>query len=107
VFVEALYAGLPVVSTALGGVLEIIDETTGRLVPPECPEILAGALRELILKPSLRQQLGLAGPARAERLSSPGVILPKLEGVLRDLLRSASAQGSAGNFQEAKAYSVQ
>jgi glycosyltransferase involved in cell wall biosynthesis len=106
VFVEALYAGLPVVSTAFGGVLEIVDETTSRLVPPGCPEALAGALRELVLEPSLRRQLGLAGPARADRLSSPGVILPKLEGVLRDFLRSASPQGFAGDSLEAKVHSA-
>ena len=34
VFVEALYTGLPVVTTALGGALEIIDASCGVLVPP-------------------------------------------------------------------------
>ena len=34
VFVEALYNRLPVVSTALGGALEIVDESCGRLVCP-------------------------------------------------------------------------
>ena len=33
VFVEALYAGLPVVTTALGGALEILTDACGVLVP--------------------------------------------------------------------------
>ena len=32
-FVEALYAGLPVVTTALGGALEILTDACGVLVP--------------------------------------------------------------------------
>src|SRR5262249_22135283 len=37
-FIEALYAGLPVVTTALGGALEIVDATCGVLVPPGDPQ---------------------------------------------------------------------
>lgn len=37
-FVEALYAGLPVVTTAQGGALEIVDESCGRFVDPGDPD---------------------------------------------------------------------
>jgi glycosyltransferase involved in cell wall biosynthesis len=89
-FVEALAAGLPVVTTALGGALEIVDETCGILVPPRDPAALAGALRALIGNPSLRATLGAAGPERARRLCDPASSLTHLAGLLRPLAVSRS-----------------
>jgi glycosyltransferase involved in cell wall biosynthesis len=70
-FVEALYAGLPVVTTAIGGALEIVDGSCGMLVAPNDPAALAGALRRLIEDRELRARLGAAGPARAKALCDP------------------------------------
>lgn len=41
---EALCSGLPVVSTEVGGIPELLDKTNGILVPPRNPEALAKAL---------------------------------------------------------------
>jgi glycosyltransferase involved in cell wall biosynthesis len=70
-FVEAIYAGLPVVTTALGGALEIVDPSCGVLVPPGDAAALADALRMLIDDPERRRVLGTAGPARAAALCDP------------------------------------
>src|ERR1700674_4123446 len=64
-FIEALYAGLPVVTTAIGGALEIVDGSCGMLVQRDDPATLAVALRELIENCELRARLGAAGPVRA------------------------------------------
>ncbi|MCI0684020.1 MAG: glycosyltransferase family 4 protein [Gemmataceae bacterium] len=69
--VEALYARLPVVASAIGGVLEIVDETCGRLVPPGDPKILANTLRSWIGDQQLRRALGSAGPGKAFGLCAP------------------------------------
>jgi glycosyltransferase involved in cell wall biosynthesis len=61
-FVEALYAGLPVVSTRMGGAAEIVTDDCGRLTPPDDPGALAGTLSLLIDEPGLRA--GSAPPAR-------------------------------------------
>ena len=61
-FIEALYAGLPVVSTRLGGAAEIVDETCGVLVEPDCPDALASALRALFDDPARLARLGASGP---------------------------------------------
>ncbi len=53
-FIEALYAGLPVVTTSIGGALEIVDGSCGMLVEPNDPAALAGALRRLIEDRELR-----------------------------------------------------
>jgi glycosyltransferase involved in cell wall biosynthesis len=71
VIMEAMAARLPVVSTRLAGVPEMVDEgTTGLLVPPDDPPALAGALARLADDPSLRARLGNAGRERCERLFS-------------------------------------
>ena len=84
VFVEALHAGLPVVASALGGSLEIVDSTCGILVPPLKPEAVADALAQLIGDRDLRIRLGAAGPARAKHLTDPAVQLSRLHAILEN-----------------------
>lgn len=81
-FVEALYAGLPVVTTALGGAVEIIDDSCGVLVPPDDSGELAVALRRLIDDQHLRARLGAAGPARAASLCEPRAQMARLAAAL-------------------------
>ena len=64
-FVEALAAGLPVVTTRQGAAEEILDATCGVLVPPRQPAALEAALRELIADRALRRRLAARAPARA------------------------------------------
>ena len=70
-FVEALYSGLPVVATKLGGAREIVDDSCGLLVEPNNSKALAHALKLLIEDESLRRQLGDAGVMRATKLCDP------------------------------------
>src|SRR5438034_9036021 len=71
-YIEGLLAGLPVVTTAMGGALEIVDSSCGALVHPGDPAALAACLRQLMLDPGLRSGLWKAGPNRARSLSDPG-----------------------------------
>jgi glycosyltransferase involved in cell wall biosynthesis len=64
---EAMAAGLPVVASAVGGVPELVDASTGVVVPPRDPAALALALAELVADPALRERLGAAARRRAER----------------------------------------
>jgi glycosyltransferase involved in cell wall biosynthesis len=56
-FVEALYAGLPVVTTAMGGGLEIVDESCGRLVAPDDANALSQVLGSLIMNSMQEREL--------------------------------------------------
>lgn len=49
VAVEALACGLPVVGTAAGGLLEIVNSRVGRLVPIDFPDALARAVLEMVV----------------------------------------------------------
>jgi glycosyltransferase involved in cell wall biosynthesis len=65
--VEAMAAGLPVVTTRVGGATDIVvDGHTGYLIQPDDPAGLAQALESLIRDPARRQGMGERGRARAE-----------------------------------------
>jgi len=66
---EAMACGVPVVASAVGGMIDtVVDGRTGVHVPPRDPERLADALRSLLADPQRRADYGRAGVARARRL---------------------------------------
>lgn len=66
--IEAAAAGRPIVTTDMPGCREIVHhDDNGLLVPPQNPELLAGALLQLIRDPALRRQMGARGRIRAEQ----------------------------------------
>ena len=81
-FVEALAAGLPVVTTAMGGALEIVTDRCGVLCPPEVAPI-AEALQRLLQDARLRGALGEAGRTRARELCDPQARMDDLARLLR------------------------
>lgn len=65
VLVEAMATGLPVVSTAISGIPELIEPgKTGYLVPPDEPKNLARCFANLLADGALRHRMGLAARAR-------------------------------------------
>ncbi len=89
--IEALYAGLPVVATDMGGPTDILGhQACGLLVPPRQPHALADALRALVTDPDRRRAMGASGPARARALCDPAVRLTQLHDVLA---RAAAGRG--------------
>ena len=62
VLLEAMAFGLPVVSTLVMGVPEVVEDgETGLLVRPGRPDLLAEALVRLAAAPELRDRMGRAG----------------------------------------------
>ena len=65
VLMEAQSQGLPVISTRVSAVPELVEDgKTGLLADPGNPTELMQAIARLISDPSLRQSLGSAGEAR-------------------------------------------
>lgn len=62
---EAMACGVPVVASAVGGMLDsVADGGTGTLVPPEDPVALRAAVQSLLADAGLRRRYGRAGRQR-------------------------------------------
>jgi glycosyltransferase involved in cell wall biosynthesis len=70
-FIEALYAGLPVVTVAIGGGGEIVTPACGYAVEPGNIGEIASALRDLVRQPTKRQQFRISAIDRATELCEP------------------------------------
>jgi glycosyltransferase involved in cell wall biosynthesis len=78
VFLEAFMSRLPTVTTNIGGAPEIVDDSCGAVVAVNDPSALADALRKLIENPSLRRELGSAGPAKVRSMCDPKAQIERL-----------------------------
>jgi glycosyltransferase involved in cell wall biosynthesis len=85
---EAMCFGCPSVSTRVGGIPEVVEDgESGVLVPAGDADALARALEVLIQDQPQRSALGRAAQARARRLFSAGIIVPRYEALYRRLCR--------------------
>jgi glycosyltransferase involved in cell wall biosynthesis len=56
---EAMASGMPVIASAVGGLLDLVEDgRNGLLVPPDDPEALGGAIARLVAQPTLAASLG-------------------------------------------------
>jgi glycosyltransferase involved in cell wall biosynthesis len=85
IFAEALLAGVPVVTTNMGGAPEIVAPSCGRLIPPGDVDALSAALDELIVDARLRRRLAALGPAHAASRCDPSVVLPQIDRALSSI----------------------
>lgn len=97
VLLEAMAAGVPSISTPVGGVGEIVvDGETGLLVASDDIEGLAQAMADLLHDPGRRQSMAAAARRRAEELFDRRRNVPVLEGWFRDAVsRSAASRAVA------------
>jgi len=85
----AMASRLPVVSTKVGGIPELVaDGSTGFLVPPGDPKTLATALGKLLGDPALRTRMGEAGRKRIEDHVTVSQKLQATENSYLELLRA-------------------
>lgn len=62
VLLEAMAAGVPVIGTKTGGIVDIItDGVNGLLVPPDDPDALAAAIVKILQNPDLAERFREAG----------------------------------------------
>lgn len=85
--IEAMAAGLPVVSTNVGGVPDVVqDQKTGYLVSPGDARGLAQAIGSLDGNPDRRRALGEAGRKRALELFTRERLLSRIASLYESLL---------------------
>ena len=77
---EAMDAGLPVVASRLGGLVEVVDENrTGLLVPEGDAPAMAGAMTSILSRTDRGLGLGAAGRARVEREFRSAAMVGRVE----------------------------
>lgn len=84
---EAFSCGVPVVGADLGGIPELVDDTTGRLVRPEDPAQVAGMLEELLQSPGELERLGRNGQDRLRARHDPAEHLGALDDVYANVTK--------------------
>jgi glycosyltransferase involved in cell wall biosynthesis len=85
---EAMAAGLPVLTCPIAGIPEAVDDSVeGFLVTPGDSAAIADRLQRLIGDPALAERMGAAARARVERCFSAEAIIPQVEKIYADLLR--------------------
>jgi glycosyltransferase involved in cell wall biosynthesis len=94
---EALARGRPVVATAVGGVAEVIEDgENGRLVPPEDPAAIAGALQSFYERPDAALLLGREGAQLIEERYTWDHVAAEFESLYDEVVGLASfAPGDA------------
>lgn len=79
VILESMWAGCPVVATAVGGSPEQVEDgVSGLLVPRGDARALAGAVSALLRDPERRARMGAAGAARAATMFSEERVVASL-----------------------------
>jgi glycosyltransferase involved in cell wall biosynthesis len=87
VLLEAMQHGKPVVASAIGGAVEIVENgVTGLLVPPADAPALAEAMMALLSNLARSQAMGAAARRRLEKQFDLADQIRRIEAVYRDIL---------------------
>jgi glycosyltransferase involved in cell wall biosynthesis len=83
---EALASGTPCVASRVGGIPEVLDPDWGVLVPPDSPQALGGALRDLIERAGRRRAMGKAAASEVPARYDWSVIAKRILAVYAETL---------------------
>ncbi|HEX2741533.1 MAG TPA: glycosyltransferase [Rubrobacter sp.] len=83
---EAMAAGKPIISTAVGGVPELVEGGCGLLVPPGDAQALSEAMRHMLESPEARKSMGEASARRAVEHFDLRVMTGAYEDLYRTLI---------------------
>lgn len=89
VILEAFCCGTPAVSTDVGAISELIDDSTGVLLPRADASLLADALRRILALPEAeRRAMGLTARARVESRFAWDVVARQTKALLEEVVAS-------------------
>ncbi|PJE60115.1 MAG: glycosyltransferase, partial [Candidatus Portnoybacteria bacterium CG10_big_fil_rev_8_21_14_0_10_44_7] len=72
---EAMAAGLPIVSTNVAGIPELIaDQKNGFLVPPDRPDLLAEKIIYLLQRPAVAERFGAQNLTDIQKFTLPRML---------------------------------
>lgn len=89
VLVEAMFAGLPIIASAIGGNVDAIsDNENGYLVNPADVEDLSKKLNLLVEDSTLRNTMGVKSRLRADKYFSLDTMIDKYEKLIKEVINS-------------------
>jgi glycosyltransferase involved in cell wall biosynthesis len=98
---EAMAAGMPVVTTDAGGCAEIVEDgVSGLLVPKADARALADALERICRDPTLAARLAEAGTTRVRKHYSLDAMITTMDIAYREALGRAGFKVSAGKTDD-------
>ena len=81
---ESMAIGKPLVATAVGGNVEVVENgKTGYLVPPGDPQAMAEALLKLLMNPEIRYEMGMQGKYCVESKFSVNRMVERYEDLMK------------------------
>lgn len=89
---EGMNRGKPVIGTVPGGHADMLDQSTGILVPQGDAGALAEAMAALVADPERRESLGRAAAEKAENFKAANVV-PSFESAYRSVIAAAATSG--------------
>ncbi|MEU4476209.1 glycosyltransferase family 4 protein [Micromonospora sp. NPDC023888] len=92
---EAASQGVPVVTTAVSGIPELVGPDSGWLVPPDDPVALATAIRTVVAEPATAERRAQVLLLRLRSEFAPAVQADRLLSVWRDLTGSTLTRPAA------------
>jgi glycosyltransferase involved in cell wall biosynthesis len=101
VLLESLALGTPVVSTAVLGTKEVLENAAGAIVVREDVAEFAAAVVRVLTEPGLRAQLASAGRAFVERRWSSREMARRLLTLYDDVVRATSADSMKVRYEGA------
>jgi glycosyltransferase involved in cell wall biosynthesis len=102
VVIDGMAAGRPVVATAAGGVLEIIEDgVNGLLVPPRDSKAIADAVLELLCNRAKAQEIGRAARRRVEEQFTLQRHVASIQQVYDTVLVNAGRSSANRKYQNA------
>ena len=85
--IEAMASGLPVVSTEVGGVADVVEHgVSGLLAPMDDAAGVADHILTLLAAPELRQAMGQRGRAKVAATYDAGRLVSDIETLYEDLI---------------------
>jgi glycosyltransferase involved in cell wall biosynthesis len=88
--IEAQAAGVPVVSTRVGGMPSVVSDGTGFLVDPDDEEGFARALERVLFDGALTRDLGRGAAERSRSEFPLGRLVENIDSLYRQLISDVS-----------------
>jgi glycosyltransferase involved in cell wall biosynthesis len=92
-FIEAMSSGLPVITSAIGAALEIIDRSCGVLTTPDDVGAVAAAIGGLVENRTERERLGAGGREKSRTLCDPSQQMLRLAAAFDNAVRATAKSG--------------